>query len=131
MKMAQMIIDGAIEQCTKDGLRVSVVVVDNAGVIKASLRGDGTGSHTMEVSRKKAYTARARGQTTNEFRAFVETPGNALIMQIPDMITLGGGVPIKAAGVTIGGVGVGGAPSGDKDEMCAMAGLARVAEFLK
>lgn len=131
MKMAQMIIDGAIEQCTKDGFRVSVVVVDNAGGIKAMLRGDGSGAHTVEVSRRKAYTARTRGQTTIEFRALVEAPGNAALMQIPDLITLGGGVPIKAAGVTIGGVGVGGAPAGEKDEACAMAGLAKVADFLK
>jgi len=28
MKMALMIIDGTLEQCTKDGYKVSVVVVD-------------------------------------------------------------------------------------------------------
>src|SRR6516162_7655638 len=41
MKMALMIIEGALEQCTKDGYKVSVVVVDKAGNVAASVRGDG------------------------------------------------------------------------------------------
>jgi uncharacterized protein GlcG (DUF336 family) len=32
---------------------------------------------------------------------------------------------------TIGGIGVSGAPGGDKDEVCANAGIAKVAEKLK
>src|SRR5262245_56424858 len=42
MKMALMIIDGTLEQCTKDGYKVSVVIVDKAGNVAASVRGDGT-----------------------------------------------------------------------------------------
>src|SRR5215468_10285129 len=42
MKMALMIIEGTLEQCTKDGYKVSVVVVDKAGNVAASVRGDGT-----------------------------------------------------------------------------------------
>ncbi|HEX3161365.1 MAG TPA: heme-binding protein, partial [Pseudolabrys sp.] len=57
MKMALMIIDGAIEQCTKDGYHVSIVIVDRAGNVSASIRGDGTKPHMMEFARLKAYTA--------------------------------------------------------------------------
>ena len=42
-----------------------------------------------------------------------------------------GGVPIYRAGKLIGGVGVSGAPGGEKDEVCANAGLARVEAALK
>ena len=45
MAMAQAIIAGAMEQCTKDGYKVSVVIVDKAGLVAASLRGDGTNPH--------------------------------------------------------------------------------------
>src|SRR6266446_8190132 len=38
MKMALMIIEGTLEQCTKDGYKVSVVVVDKAGNVAASVR---------------------------------------------------------------------------------------------
>ena len=131
MKMAQMIIDGAVADCSKTGYAVTVVVVDNAGIVRASLRGDGTSPHTMEVARKKAYTARTRNQTSLEFKAATDLPANAYLLQIPDVVAVGGGVPIKAGGSTIGAVGVSGAPGGDKDEVCAFAGIARVAEQLK
>src|SRR3954452_19782837 len=39
MKMALMIIDGALEQCSKDGYKVSVVLVDKGGNVAASVRG--------------------------------------------------------------------------------------------
>ncbi|MEI8030522.1 MAG: heme-binding protein [Comamonadaceae bacterium] len=131
MKMAQMIIDGTIEQCTKDGYKVTVVIVDNAGLVHASLRGDGTNPHTMEFARKKAYTARTRGQTSLEFMKFTDVPANAYLRQIPEVVAVGGGVPIKIGNVTIGGVGVSGAPAGEKDEVCALAGIAKVADQLK
>lgn len=131
MKMVQMIIDGTIEQCTKDGYKVSVVVVDNAGAVRGSLRGDGTSPATVEFARKKAYTARVRNQTSLEFMTVTENPANAGLRQIPDVVAIGGGVPIKVGGVAIGGVGVSGAPGGEKDEVCALAGIAKVAEYLK
>ncbi len=131
MKMAQMIIEGAVADCTKTGYAVTVVVVDNAGIVRASLRGDGTSPHTMEFARKKAYTARTRNQTSLEFKAVTDMPANAYLLQIPDVVAVGGGVPIKSGGITIGAVGVSGAPGGDKDEVCAIAGIARVAEQLK
>jgi uncharacterized protein GlcG (DUF336 family) len=131
MKMAQAIIEGTIEQCTKDGYKVSVVIVDNAGLVRASLRGDGTNPHPMEFARKKAYTARTRGQTSLEFMKLTDNPANAYLRQIPDVVAVGGGVPIKIGDVSIGAVGVSGAPGGEKDEVCANAGIAKVADQLK
>jgi uncharacterized protein GlcG (DUF336 family) len=60
-----------------------------------------------------------------------DQPANAYLRQIPDTVAVGGGVPIKAGDTVIGGVGVSGAPGGEKDEVCALAGLAKVAEALK
>jgi uncharacterized protein GlcG (DUF336 family) len=131
MKMALMIIDGAIEQCTKDGYKVSVAIVDKGGNIAASIRGDGTNPHTMEFARLKAYTSRTRGQTSLEVQKLMEKPENAWLKQIPNVVGIGGGVPIKVGSETIGGVGVSGAPGGEKDEACANAGIARVADSLK
>jgi len=131
MKMALMIIEGTLEQCAKDGYKVSVAIIDNAGLVRASLRGDGTNPHTMEFARKKAYTARTRGMTSAEFKKVTETPATAYLLQIPDVVGVAGGVPIKVGNVTIGAVGVSGAPGGDKDEVCANAGVAKVADQLK
>src|SRR4051794_29434513 len=131
MKMALMIIDGALEQFSKDGYKVSVVVVDKGGNVAASVRGDGTNPHTMDFGRLKAYTSRTRGQTSLEFMKLTDKPENAYLEQIPNVVAVGGGVPIKVGNEVIGGVGVSGAPSGEKDEVCANAGIAKVADSLK
>jgi uncharacterized protein GlcG (DUF336 family) len=129
--MAMAVMQGALDQCTKDGYKVSVVIVDKGGNVAASIRGDGTGPHTMNFARMKAYTARTRNQTSAQTQKLLEDPANAYIRQIPDVVGIGGGVPIRAGNETIGGVGVSGAPGGEKDEVCANAGLAKVADALK
>jgi uncharacterized protein GlcG (DUF336 family) len=131
MAIAQAIIAGAMEQCTKDGYKVSVVIVDKAGLVAASLRGDGSNPHTMEFARMKAYTSRTRGQTSLEFMQASSTPEGALLRQIPGVVAIGGGVPIKIGDEIIGAVGVSGAPGGEKDEVCAKAGIAKVADSLR
>lgn len=126
MAMAQAIITGAIDECAKSSYRVSVVIVDKSGQLAAAQRGDGTSPHTVEFARMKAYTARARNQTSQEFAAATATADRAALRQIPGVIAIGGGVPIRMGSETIGAVGVSGAPGGDKDEVCASAGIARV-----
>ena len=131
MGMALAIIQGTLEQCTKDGFKVSVVIVDKGGNVAASVKGDGTNPHTMEFARLKAYTARTRGQTSLATQKQMEDPAFSFLRQIPQIVGVGGGVPIKAGNELIGGVGVSGAPGGEKDEACANAGLAKVADALK
>jgi uncharacterized protein GlcG (DUF336 family) len=131
MAMSMAIIQGALDQCTKDGYKVSVVIVDKGGNVAASVRGDGTGPHTMEFARMKAYTARTRNQTSLQTMKLLEDPANAYIRQIPNVVGVGGGVPIRAGTETIGAVGVSGAPGGEKDEVCANAGIAKVEAALK
>ncbi len=131
MAMSVAIMQGALEQCTKDGYKVSVVIVDKGGNVAASVRGDGTGPHTMEFARMKAYTARTRNQTSLQTMKLLEDPANAFIRQIPNVVGVGGGVPIRVGNEVIGAVGVSGAPGGEKDEVCANAGIAKVEAALK
>lgn len=131
MGLAMAIMQGTIDQCTKDGYKVSVTIVDKAGNVAAQIRGDGTNPHTMEFSRLKAYTSRTRGQTSLEFMKLTADPANAYLKQIPHVVAVGGGVPIKAGNEVIGAVGVSGAPGGEKDEVCALAGIAKVEAGLK
>jgi uncharacterized protein GlcG (DUF336 family) len=130
MAMSLAIIQGALEQCTKDGYKISITIVDKAGNVAASVRGDGTNPHTMEFSRK-AYTARTRGQTSLEFMKLTSDPANAYLRQIPNVVAVGGGVPIKVGNEVIGAAGASGAPGGEKDEACILAGIAKVADALK
>lgn len=130
MGLAQEIVAGVIEECAKNSYKVSVVVVDKAGQVAASLRGDGTSPATMEFARMKAYTARVRNQTSLEFMNLTASGDAQALRQIPGVAAIGGGVPIKSGAETIGGVGVSGAPGGEKDEACAKAALARVSASL-
>jgi uncharacterized protein GlcG (DUF336 family) len=131
MALSMAVMQGALDQCTKDGYKVSVVIVDKGGNVAASVRGDGTGPHTMEFARMKAYTARTRNQTSLQTMKLLEDPANAFILQIPNVVGVGGGVPIRVGNEVIGAVGVSGAPGGEKDEVCANAGIAKVEAALK
>jgi uncharacterized protein GlcG (DUF336 family) len=131
MGMAMAIMQATIDQCTKDGKKISVVIVDKSGNVAASIRGDGTGPHTMETARVKAYTSSTRGITSLEFKQATSTPETMQFRLIPGTIALGGGVPIKMGTETIGGVGVSGSPLEVEDEVCAKAGIEKVAAQLK
>jgi uncharacterized protein GlcG (DUF336 family) len=128
LPLAQEAAIGAIEQCRKDGYKVAVTVVDRAGQIKVALRDDGTGPHTLDTSRRKAYTSLTFRQSTSEFAKRVSSiPAAANLKDINEVITLGGGLPILSGTEVIGAIGVGGAPGGDKDEACGQAGINRIA----
>jgi uncharacterized protein GlcG (DUF336 family) len=126
---AQAVAQGALEKCRADGYHVSVSVVDASGMLKAFVRDDGTGPHTIALSRRKAYTAitfkRTTGDTAKAWAANPPAPN------IEGTVGLAGGVPIKAGNEFIGAVGVSGAPGGEKDEACSNAGIAKIADHLK
>jgi uncharacterized protein GlcG (DUF336 family) len=119
---ARAMATAALETCRKNGYRVSVTVVDNAGAVRAAFRDDGTPPHTYDASFRKAYTARTYRISTVEFAKRIATesdrPGLAMIK---DALGLPGGLPIKVGNETIRGVGVAGAPGGNGDDACAEA----------
>jgi len=131
MALSMAIMQGVLDQRAKDGYKVSVVIIDKGGNVAATVRGDGTPPHTMDFARMKAYTARTRNQTSLATMKQMEDPAFGFLRQIPNVVGVGGGVPIRVGNEVIGGVGVSGAPGGEKDEVCANAGVAKVADALK
>jgi len=115
----------ALEKCKQDGHRVSVTVVDRAGVVRVLLRGDGAGPHTTDSSSKKAYTAASLRRPTSELADLItKVPTLQALRDMSErIIILGGGLPIEIAGDVLGGIGVGGAPGAQLDDACAQAGL--------
>jgi uncharacterized protein GlcG (DUF336 family) len=122
---ANKVIQAALDACKKDGYRVSVSVVDRAGVLRAMGRADGAGPHTVDSSRKKAYTAASVRRPTSELADLItKIPTLQALRDINDgILILGGGLPIEIGGDVVGGVGVGGAPGAHLDDACAQAGL--------
>ena len=129
--MAKTIAEGALAECRAKGHHSAVAVVDRAGQLLVFLRDEQATPETIEMARRKAYTARIFRITTLEFRE--RTKGvneNAGQRDVTDMLALGGGVPIKAGEETIGGVGSSGSGQ-EVDDACAKAGIAKVAHLLK
>jgi len=123
--MADSAVHAALESCRKDGYHVSVSVVDRAGVLRAMGRGDGAGPHTVDSSRKKAYTAASIRRPTTELADLINKMPTlqALRDMNSEILILGGGLPIEIAGEVVGGIGVGGAPGAHLDHNCAEEGL--------
>ena len=130
LSVALGIANGALDACKAMGYAASVVVVDRAGATLVSLRGDGSGPHTVENARRKAYTANTFKMTTQKFIEDMKTrPVRREQTTLPNVIAINGGVPIKVGNDTIGGVGLSGSPG--KDEECVNAGLEKVKQFLQ
>ena len=133
LSMATKAAGAAVKKCTKDGYQVSATVVDRAGVVRALLREDGAGPHTVASSRKKAYTAASLKRPTAELAELIaKMPAVQGLRDMNDhILMLGGGLPIIMAGEIVGGIGVGGAPGGHLDVACAQAGLESIGAVTK
>lgn len=128
--MAQTIANAAMEKCKRMGFKVSVTVVDRAGLPIVMLRGDGAGLHTPEGSDRKAYTARTFRTPSADFvKRMLNDPAAVGSKEYTRVLALGGGLPIKAGDDVVGAVGVSGSPG--KDDECSQAGIDAVAEHLK
>ena len=64
--MAQKMVQAAFAQAEKDGLFVTITVVDKSGQTLAVLRHHNAGVHTIRASYKKAYTANSQKRETAE-----------------------------------------------------------------
>jgi|TARA_B100001964_G_scaffold116433_1_gene129718 uncharacterized protein GlcG (DUF336 family) len=127
MKSAMVAVRAAVDACKEKGWLVSATVVDRSGVVTAVARADGAGPHTLDSSRRKAYTAASLRLGTTKAEAIARNNPDALSLRdIDGFLLLGGGLPIRRGGEVVGGIGVGGAPGGEKDDFCAGAGLSTI-----
>ena len=121
----------ALAKCRKDGLQVAVVVIDRFGQPLVVLRDRYAGLAVIPTATGKAWTAVNFGRDTGELiKSIRDGQLSAGLANLPNVVMLVGGLVIQSGGSIIGGVGVAGAPGGDKDEACAKAGLAAVQDKL-
>ena len=115
----------ALDACSAEGHNVSVAIVARSGVTKVILRADNAGPHTVGSSTGKAFTSASMGRDTAGLAGFIgSAPENDGLRDMDSRLVIqAGGLPIKIGGALVGGIGVGGAPSGAIDETCARAGL--------
>jgi uncharacterized protein GlcG (DUF336 family) len=121
----------ALADCRQRGYQVAVAVVDRFGVTQVTLRDRFAGPHTPATAAGKAWTAVSFRTNTSELVA-ASGPGmpQAGIRDLQGVVILGGGIIVEAGGSLVGAVGVSGAPGGEADDACAMAGIAAVRDKL-
>jgi uncharacterized protein GlcG (DUF336 family) len=131
-KLAMEAVSTAVDACDKQGYKVSASIVDPAGQVKAFMRGDGSGFHSIEVSTRKALTAVTfRGPTTAIAKRFNEDPIVGGLRFTTGVMVVGGGVPIMVENQIVGAIGISGAPTGELDEGCGQAGIDKIKDSLK
>lgn len=125
---ANLLVINAVNACSAKGYLVAATAVDSSGITLAILRKDEAGPHTIEASRRKAYTsASAKNKTSTMLQASQTNPLAQNLGEINDFLLLGGGVPIYSQNnKVIGALGVGGAPNGNLDEECAQAAIEKL-----
>jgi uncharacterized protein GlcG (DUF336 family) len=131
LAIAKTIAEATIAACKEMGYSTAAAVVDRAGQVLVVLRDEQATVQTVEMARRKAYTARMFRTTTLEFQKRTAADPTLLPQRdVDDILALGGGVPIQAGSEIIGAVGSSGSRQ-DLDDACAKAGVAKVADLLK
>jgi uncharacterized protein GlcG (DUF336 family) len=122
----------AMAHCRAAGHQVAVAVVDRSGLVQVLLRDRFAGAHTVDIAPRKAWTAASFRMPTaalaTETQAGKPMSG---IRQSGQVMAIGGGQVIEAAGAVVGAIGVSGAPGGEADDACALAGVKAVTELIE
>ena len=119
----------ALERCRADGYKVTITVLNQHARTSVVMADDGVNPHTVENSLRKAYTAFTTRTPTVEMAKRAQ-PGLAGFMLLQNISPLDGGLPIFAGKDLVGAVGISGAPGGEKDSVCAKAGIDKIARLL-
>jgi uncharacterized protein GlcG (DUF336 family) len=114
----------AMKTCRDNGYQIAVAVVDRFGQPQVLLRDRFAGMPAPDTATRKAYTALSfRASTSDLAKSVRDGQLDSGLARLPNVAMLGGGLVIETGGTLLGGIGVSGAPGGDKDEACAKAGL--------
>lgn len=111
-------------EAVKNGLHVTIAIVDDGGHLIYLERMDGAPFNTMEVTEAKAVTAAGFNQPTKFFEDRISAGGQGnAFLSLPQVTAMAGAYPIIADGQEVGAISVGGAMD-SLDEQCVKVALA-------
>ena len=128
LAQAQAAVDAAIAKSNEIGVAMDIAIVDSGTNLTAFARMDGAWIGSIDISMKKARTARYFNMPTGAIGELSQPGGPLYNIEVSNggLISFPGGVPIKnAAGDVIGAIGVSGS-SVEDDHAVAEAGAAAV-----
>jgi len=123
---ARRVIAAAEKKAAEIGQPMNIAVADAGGNIVAHIRMDGAWIGSIDISMKKAFTARAFDIETRDLALHSQSGGQFFGIHASNdgrIMIFAGGVPLKRGGKVVGAVGVSGG-SGDQDHAVAEAGAA-------
>jgi uncharacterized protein GlcG (DUF336 family) len=120
VETARKVAAAAVAEGKKNGWHVAAAVVDTAGDLVFFERMDNTQAGSTIVSQEKARTAARFKRPTKAFEDAV-AGGRQVILSLPGVTPVEGGIPLVVEGKIIGAIGVSGATS-PQDAQCALAG---------
>ena len=128
MKLAEArkVIDAAEKKAAEIGQPMNIAVADEGGNLVAHVRMDGAWLGSIDISIKKAYTARAFDIATKDLATHSQSGGQFFGIHASNdgkIMIFAGGIPLKADGKVVGAIGVSGG-SGEQDHAVAEAGSA-------
>ena len=126
---ARRLIDVALAEAGRESLAVTVVVVDESGVLKELVRLDGAPLVSVQTAINKAFAAAAIGMPPDDFYAAIESDGAAVaeFATRPGLALIAGGLPLIVDGRPAGAIGVAGAMTGAEDRRIAEVAIAEAA----
>lgn len=128
LEQAQAAVAAAMVKAQQMNVKMNIAVVDAGANLKAFARIDGAWLGSIDISIKKAKTARFFDMDTGAVGQLSQPGGSLYNIEHSNggLITFPGGVPLKnSAGEVIGGIGVSGSAVED-DHAVASAGAAAV-----
>ena len=125
---AETLAESARSACRAFGREVAVAVVDAGGQTLLLSRNSAVGPPNLEAAWRKAFTALSTRQPTLTLgRQARSQPDTAALQYLPELLLLGGGVPLKTGDTVLGAVGVAGGGGPENDDACARAAVAALA----
>jgi glc operon protein GlcG len=126
---AESMLVAAIEKSTKEGWKVSMAVVDEAGCLMTFRRLDGASISSVQTAIDKARSAALTRRPTKFFEDMVAV-GRVGASMIHGVFPIEGGLPILVEGEVVGGFAVSGLKS-QLDIVLVEAGLQALAAHLE
>ena len=118
---AERILDAAVREAQAMSIAVTVVAVDESGVLKAMRRMDGAPLVSVQTALNKAYAAAAIGIPPDDFYNAIQADAAAVaeFATRPGLALIAGGLPVLADGQLAGALGVAGAMTAADDRRIA------------
>src|ERR1700712_5030545 len=111
LKQAKAIIEAAEAKAVAIGQPMNIAVADEGGNLISHVRMDGAWLGSIDISIKKAFTARAFDMTTDDLSKASQSGQSLFGINTTNhekIIIFGGGIPVKANGAVVGAVGASG-----------------------